>query len=178
MNHMKVSLLGLMLAGYISSASAVGPGYLGNLSGQTYTIGNTFSAIAYGSSFVDTYVFDIAPQSVTVGTAVTINLDIPLFPGPEFELSNMSIKFTDATGVTTFDIDNQTNPADNTLSVFATLPAALGYKFIVAGDVTGSFGGSYGGVLQAMPVPEPETYAMFMAGLGLMGFMARRHKIS
>lgn len=26
------------------------------------------------------------------------------------------------------------------------------------------------------PVPEPETYAMFMAGLGLMGFMARRRR--
>ena len=26
------------------------------------------------------------------------------------------------------------------------------------------------------PAPEPETYAMFMAGLGLMGFMARRRK--
>jgi PEP-CTERM motif len=28
------------------------------------------------------------------------------------------------------------------------------------------------------PIPEPETYAMFIAGLGLMGFMARRHKAS
>ena len=27
-------------------------------------------------------------------------------------------------------------------------------------------------------VPEPETYAMFLAGLGLMGFMARRRKTS
>ena len=27
-----------------------------------------------------------------------------------------------------------------------------------------------------LPVPEPETYAMLMAGLGLMGFMARRKK--
>jgi len=25
-------------------------------------------------------------------------------------------------------------------------------------------------------VPEPETYAMLMAGLGLLGFMARRRK--
>jgi hypothetical protein len=24
------------------------------------------------------------------------------------------------------------------------------------------------------PVPEPETYAMFLAGLGVMGFIARR----
>lgn len=28
----------------------------------------------------------------------------------------------------------------------------------------------------AAPVPEPETYAMFMAGLGLMGFIARRRR--
>ncbi|SEK39984.1 PEP-CTERM sorting domain-containing protein [Nitrosovibrio tenuis] len=31
-------------------------------------------------------------------------------------------------------------------------------------------------MLMATPVPEPETYAMFMAGLGLMGFLARRRK--
>jgi hypothetical protein len=28
----------------------------------------------------------------------------------------------------------------------------------------------------AVPVPEPETYAMLLAGLGLMGFVARRRK--
>ena len=28
----------------------------------------------------------------------------------------------------------------------------------------------------AAPVPEPETYAMLMAGLGVVGFMARRKK--
>ncbi|MDP1573390.1 MAG: FxDxF family PEP-CTERM protein [Coxiellaceae bacterium] len=27
-------------------------------------------------------------------------------------------------------------------------------------------------------VPEPETYAMLLAGLGLLGFMARRRKES
>jgi len=65
-----------MLMGYVGSASAVGPGYLGNLTGNTYNIGNTFSALAY---------------------------------------------------------------------------------------LTGNFGGSYGGVLQALPVPEPDTHAMLLA---------------
>ena len=62
MNRMKLSLLVLMLAGYMNSASAVGPGYLGNLSGNTFSIGHTFSALTFVSPFVDTYVFDIAPQ--------------------------------------------------------------------------------------------------------------------
>ena len=123
MNRMKLPLLAAMLMGYAGSASAVGPGYLGNLTGNTYNIGNTFSALAYGSSFVDTYLFDIAPTSVTVGRTATINLDIPFFPGPEFELSNMSIKFTDTTGVTVYDVDSQSNAVDYTLSVVATLPA-------------------------------------------------------
>lgn len=35
-------------------------------------------------------------------------------------------------------------------------------------------GSSYSAVAVAAPVPEPESYAMFAAGLGLMGFIARR----
>ncbi|SEL61254.1 FxDxF family PEP-CTERM protein [Nitrosovibrio tenuis] len=176
MHRTKLLLLVPMLVGYMSSASAVGPGYLGNLSGNTYSIGHTFSALAHDSPFVDTYIFDIAPQSVTVGTTVTINLDMPFFPRPQFELLNMSIKFTDATGATIYDTDNQSNAADYTLAVSATLPAALGYKFVVAGDVTGNLGGSYGGVLQALPVPEPETHTMVLAGLCLIGTIWRRCK--
>lgn len=30
--------------------------------------------------------------------------------------------------------------------------------------------------LYISPVPEPETYAMLLAGLGLMGFVARRRR--
>jgi len=33
-----------------------------------------------------------------------------------------------------------------------------------------------GSIQQVTPVPEPETYAMLLAGLGLMGFVARRRQ--
>jgi hypothetical protein len=39
-----------------------------------------------------------------------------------------------------------------------------------------SFGGSLDAVSITTPVPEPEIYAMMAAGLGLMGFVARRRK--
>ena len=34
----------------------------------------------------------------------------------------------------------------------------------------------YGGGVTVTPVPEPETYAMLLAGLGVMGAIARRRK--
>ena len=33
------------------------------------------------------------------------------------------------------------------------------------------------GTVHVSPIPEPETYAMLLAGLGLMGFIARRRRI-
>ena len=42
-------------------------------------------------------------------------------------------------------------------------------------DNTDYAGPKYG-VVEIAPVPEPETYAMLIGGLGLLGFMARRRK--
>ncbi len=39
-------------------------------------------------------------------------------------------------------------------------------------------GGEIRGQLTVNPVPEPKTYAMLMAGLGLLGFIARRRRKS
>ena len=83
------------------------------------------------------------------------------------------------------------NDTTNTLvSSAASLPSASAYfdlpdaiysltdiyKLHIDGHLTGDRHGSYAGNLNVTHLPEPETYAMFMAGLGLMGFIARRRK--
>lgn len=55
-----------------------------------------------------------------------------------------------------------------------TLNAGGNYAYVVAGTDTGALGGSYVLTASAAPVPEPETYALFLAGLAAVGFVARR----
>lgn len=51
------------------------------------------------------------------------------------------------------------------------------YAYAYSGFVPGvNVGNGLEGNLQVTPVPEPETYAMLLAGLGLMAFVARRRQ--
>lgn len=172
---MKKTLCAVMLiaGGYIAPASAVTISTttnLGDLTGLAASVGNTFTGANTGDSFSDVYTFDLSSLSQAVGTTVTIQLSLGT---STFDLSNMAIALTDSTESTTYAMDN-TLDASNALQLSAILNPGLGYRFVVTGDVTGNLGGGYGGVLQAAPVPEAETYAMMLAGLGLVGFMARR----
>ena len=48
---------------------------------------------------------------------------------------------------------------------------------IAPSALSGYYGGNFlTPSLEISPVPEPETYAMLLAGLGLLGFMVRRRK--
>lgn len=53
------------------------------------------------------------------------------------------------------------------------------YFYNVSGAATGAFGGLYNltsTIVPISPVPEPETYAMRLDGLGAVGLLARRRK--
>jgi len=56
---------------------------------------------------------------------------------------------------------------------FSLDPAAT-YTLAVSGTSIGD--SRYTTIVQLAPVPEPETYAMLLAGLGVMGFVAKRRK--
>jgi hypothetical protein len=56
---------------------------------------------------------------------------------------------------------------------------AVSFSNVSGHDLTGNFSlnTSVSGFSQsAVPVPEPETYAMMLAGLGALGFISRRRR--
>jgi len=77
--------------------------------------------------------------------------------------------------------DQQADPLTFTvlnasISDFALLSTGGSPNAYFAADViTGQFTGAVGAVATP-PIPEPETYALMLAGLGLMGWVARRRR--
>jgi hypothetical protein len=138
------------------------------LGGFSSSYGDSFNAAASGSTFDDAFGFTVtatseADSSLTTSIPTTAKgLDISLFQVVKYDTTTGSILSTyKSTG--------------NDLSAILSTGS---YYIEVAGTVTGAKGGSFGGNLDVTvtAVPEPETYAMLFAGLGLMGFMVRRNK--
>lgn len=150
--------------------------------GNPYELGNigpaptTLSALligSTGSSFEEYANFTIPTFSSTTGSASTLFLSLGGFV------------VNDITGFAV-EVWNNTHPNGTTLIASFTddgLTHSLGD--LLPGqyhlDISGTFGanlGQYSVSLQALPVPEPETYAMLLAGLGLVGFSARKRKFA
>lgn len=113
------------------------------------------------STFSDLFTFTI-PESYTADiTAFAQNLN--LF-GLILNIKDLDINL------------DQGTPGETT---FADL-ASGNYAFDVSGQSNGFLGGFYGIRLAGnlTPVPEPATYFMLLAGLGLVGVMARRRSSS
>ena len=59
-------------------------------------------------------------------------------------------------------------------AVTSTTLDAGSYYYATLFPVKGKMGASYAFTSQVSPVPEPSVYAMLLAGLGVVGFAARR----
>lgn len=110
------------------------------------------------------------------GTTYTVGFDIGY--GPDSMASNLSVAQSDVfAGV---------NGALNKYTSSSSGWAGQSFTFTATGSQTTlqfsttDYKSEYVGLdnvtVTAAPVPEPESYAMMLAGLGALGFMARRRK--
>lgn len=157
---MKTLAAGALLA-TSATAFAVGPGPLGTIDNLPITISNIVPA----GIFQDVYSFSIADPGSLSGNAVAVNF------GP-YNILGLTVTLQDATFAV---IGSDANPSDG--FSFSGL-AAGSYALNVLGFATGTEGGFYAGgfITETAPIPEPETYAMLLAGLGMIGFMVRRRR--
>ena len=163
---MKLKALALALAVAASAPAMAATFNLGTINSPSLTyFENTFSR---NQSFTDTYNFTLGNSAVAFGGV--LELDLNPFRG--INLTSVSLQ-----GASLSSTITDTSPL---LFSFGDLLAGS-YSLVVSGQVSGFIGQtSYSGLLGtlrtnvAAPVPEPETYAMFLAGLGLLGFATRR----
>jgi hypothetical protein len=159
-----VASLLFVSAGFMSQAASAG-NTVNDVSitfPQGYAeIGNTFNG--KNNTFTDFYRFTIGSSELDAGfyanQGKVVGLDITKF---DLVLSGGGI------------IASGTSNNLGSWSIASTLLAPGSYVLEVAGKVTGSLSGNYNGTLNVSPVPEPETYAMLLGGLALVGAVARR----
>ena len=176
-----------LLAGASVGANAASPVY--PLGGATVGLPLSFnSGLVAPGPFGDVFTFDL-PANGGSGYSV-ITFDIPRIPDADpnpflfnTKLASLSLVSnadgslynTDDTVIKTVVIADP-NQTDKHLNLSWGTLAAGHYYLYVSGITNGTLGGLYNGAItvSAPPVPEPESYAMFLAGLGLMGVIVRR----
>jgi hypothetical protein len=72
-------------------------------------------------------------------------------------------------------LPSASTPTFDNYVIFSGALAAGNYSFTVNGTPK-SAGASFSGTIEVTPVPEPESLALAVAGLGVAGFVARRRK--
>jgi hypothetical protein len=141
--------------------------------------GDTFAASTVGSTFTDLFTFNIstpfdAAASVTssyLNTPQTKDLLITGFSLYRYDPGTMAILGTAIAGVNETGFGS--HPTDSwSLSAYGLSSGY--YALQVNGQVLGAGGGAFGGDLTVSPVPEPQSWAMLLAGMGMLGMAAHR----
>jgi len=145
------------------SAYAVGPGPLGAIDNTPIAISN----IVPMGIFQDVYTFTLVDPGALSGNAVAIN-----FGG--YTILGLTVTLQDSS----FAVVGGDSTPDTGFN-FGGLPSGT-YALNLLGYATGSQGGFYAGgfIAETTPtvVPEPQAYALMLAGLSIVAFTVRRRR--
>lgn len=122
-------------------------------------------------SFVDTWNFSVAAPTFSAGSVSNLAISVPNLS--IFNISGLSAQLYTSTNMLVDDLDDNVGSTSQ-IKVGSGLFSPGGYYFKLSGTADGTFGGQYVFAVTTLPVPEPESYAMLLAGLGVMGAIAMR----
>ncbi len=121
------------------------------------------ATVATNTVFFDTYAFALSGGATVDATAFALSGIKSGASWSLFEVGSPDDLFLGGWGL---------SPAGNPV---LTLDAGS-YYFTVGGKSAAASVGKYAIAATVTPVPEPETYAMMLAGLAAVGFLARRRQ--
>lgn len=166
MNLKSIAIAALL----VSSAGVASAGNLLEL-GDITADGALFVSPSYAASEVidDTWTFTLTGIN-DVSTLLSRNFSTPIgaISGFAATISGGSLA-----GFTSLQLD--TNVTSQILS-FGSVLGAGDYSVAISG-LSQRRNTAYTLSVDVTPVPEPETYALMLAGLGVVGFLARRRKM-
>lgn len=132
---------------------------------------NSFQSGIVGS-FVDYFNFT-APSGAVQSSAASVSIDLL----PFFNIDNLQLVLFNGSNGTGSVVPGGTGGMGefSQLENIAVI-AGNAYSYRVTGTVVGAPSGAYTFTAVAAPIPEPETYALMFAGLGIVGFVAARRR--
>lgn len=155
------------------AAPIVTPPQALNLVGTAAFFGNSFDINHMGDTFSDHFTFSVS------GTPSNLEAIVA-------SISRSATTGLDITGLDLYTAGNvlvqagaplRTGAIDVWTVASASALLAGDYYLRVNGVVVSNSSGSYSGAMLLAPVPEPETYGMLLAGLGVVGFIAARRRL-
>jgi len=162
-------------AAVIGLSSAAANATVTDLGPITAGIPTSFAGIAAPGGFADYFTF-ILPSNAGSGYSVS---NFTLLPALYTTLLSTLTLVSNADGIIGNGDDSLVSssvvPGGGSIVMSVAAKPAGKYYLYVTGITTGPSGGIYNGAISAA-VPEPETYAMMLAGLCAVGFMAVRRK--